>query len=182
MRLEPGHEAPDFEATLWDGGRVRLADRKGKKTWLAFFRYAGCPLCNLRVHRTLGRYATLAASGVELLAVFQSTPETIREYVAEQKPPFPLISDPDEGLYRLYGVETSLAGFLAPTNMLMLAVAMKAGFGPGRMDGSKTRIPADFLIGPDLRVDTAFYGKTIGDHIPFEAVDAFAAGPSHGRV
>lgn len=172
MRLEPGAAAPDFTATDWEGKSHRLADLPGRR-WLAFFRYAGCPLCNLRVHHLIQRHADHTARGLSVLAVFQSPPESIASYVGKQRPPFPLLSDPEERLYGLYGVETSLAGYLSPANLGRLAQATANGFLPGRPDGSATRIPADFLIDAGGTIRRAYYGKVIADHLPFPDVDAF---------
>ena len=52
---------------------------------------------------------------------------------------------------------------------------MAAGFFPRATDGSKTRIPGDFLIDENGIVADAFYGADIGDHIPFERVEHFLA-------
>jgi peroxiredoxin Q/BCP len=173
--LQPGHIAPDFQANTWDNQPIQLSALREHKVWLAFFRYASCPLCNLRVRDIILRHPQLTAQNIKVLAVFQSPPETIAEYVGQQAPPFPLISDPDEILYKQYQLQTSLAGFLHPKNMLVVKDAMKAGFKPGKMDGSKTRIPGDFLITRTGFLADVFYGKVIADHIPFERVEAFAA-------
>lgn len=173
MRITIGERALDFTARTWKGDTVRLSDSAGTKRWLAFFRYASCPLCNLRVRDIGRRYEQLTEAGLVVLAVFQSPAESVAEYVGTQEPAFPLICDPEEDLYRLYGLETSLAGFLSPMNLGRVAAATKAGFKPGRMEGSKTRIPGDFLIDEEGFVRDAFYGKVIADHIPFERVEAF---------
>lgn len=176
MTLAPGQSAPDFEATNWDGTPVRLADHRDRKVWLAFFRYASCPLCNLRVHDIIARHADLASRGVDVLAVFQSPPERIASYVGKQAPPFPILADPTEALYGKYGLRTSLLAYLHPKNFGVVFRAMRRGFLPGPPDGSATRVPGDFLIRPDGTLADAFYGKVIADHIPFERVEAFARG------
>ena len=38
------------------------------------------------------------------------------------------------------------------------------------MEGIKSMVPADFLIGPDLTVEVAYYGGDIGDHLPIENI------------
>lgn len=35
------------------------------------------------------------------------------------------------------------------------------------------QLPADFLIGPDLTIHQAYYGKHIGDHIGFADIEKF---------
>ena len=172
MRLQEGTPAPDFETRDVHGKPIRLSELPGKR-WLAFFRYASCPLCNLQVHRIVEKHAELAASGLSVIAVFQSTPESMAEHVGRQVPPFPLVPDPEEKLYALYGVETSLAAYVSPRNLGRLARAVGKGFLPGKPEGSATRVPADFLIDSDNTIRRAFYGKVIADHIPFEDVHAF---------
>jgi hypothetical protein len=50
---------------------------------------------------------------------------------------------------------------------------MRTGFRGGKVDGSKKLIPADFLIGPDLTIERAFYGTHIGDHLPIAEIESF---------
>jgi thioredoxin-dependent peroxiredoxin len=44
---------------------------------------------------------------------------------------------------------------------------------PGAMDGTKARIPTELLIDEAGVIRDRFDGKDIGDHIPFERVEAF---------
>jgi hypothetical protein len=39
------------------------------------------------------------------------------------------------------------------------------------MEGIKSMVPADFVIGPDLTVQVADYGNDIGDHLPVEKIN-----------
>lgn len=171
MRLKPGTGAPDFTADAWNGTTLKLSDYAGKKVWLAFFRYASCPLCNLRVHDIIRRHDEFTSKGVQVLAVFQSPKESISGYVGKQAPPFPLISDPEEKLYRIYGLESGLGAYLSPGNLPHLARAAKEGFMSTYSEGTRTRIPGDFLIGPDGVIQAVYYGEKISDHIPFETVE-----------
>lgn len=169
-----GDRAPGFARVDGrQGERVVYEPGDGQPTWLAFFRYASCPLCNLRIQDLSARYESLAERGLRVLTVFQSTPEQMQGYVAKQRPPFPLLSDPDESLYATYGVTASLAKYLHPLAGAGLARATARGFMMGRMDGTKTRVPADFLIDGAGVVRERFDGGHIGEHIPFERVEAF---------
>ncbi len=181
MRLQVGMRAPIFDAASWDGTTIRLADFEGRKLWLAFFRYASCPLCNLQVRDLIQRYPDLASRGLAIAAVFQSPAASIAEYVGRQRPPFPLLADPGEGLYRLYGLEASVAAFASPRNYSRAVRATLAGFAPGRMEGTRTRIPGDFLIDEGGVIRDLFYGEVIADHIPFERVEAFLGSPAQRR-
>jgi peroxiredoxin len=175
MNLEPGQIAPTFTATSYDGEAVDLEHYRGRKVWLAFYRYASCPLCNNRIHEVIQRHAEFERQGVALLAVFQSPPDRIAQYVGRQAPPFPLVSDPDLELYARYHVVPRTWGMFAPRAMGAAIRALRNGFRPGPTDGPKAMIPADFLIDPEGLLWDVYYGKAISDHIPFPRVSAFAA-------
>ncbi len=175
MRLKAGDKAPDFTAKVWNGPDLKLSDFQGQKVWLAFFRYASCPLCNLRVRDIIRRHDEFKSKGLKVIGIFQSPLESFDEYVGKQNPPFPLVSDPEEKLYKIYGLEASLGAFLSPRNLAFGLEAAKAGFMAVDPDGTKTRIPADFLIGPDGVIRDVFYGEIIADHIPIDRVDRFIA-------
>jgi peroxiredoxin len=170
-RLSPGQAAPPFQVRDWQGNPVGLSYPLERKLLLCFFRYASCPLCNLRVQELIRQQQRLKDHGIDILAIFQSPPERIRHYVGRQQPPFPLIPDPDRKLYHIYGVESSWGGFLrawtAGIGKVLRAVIGKR-FLPGTVEGELHRIPADFLIDIDGRLSLVYYGRDIGDHLPLE--------------
>jgi alkyl hydroperoxide reductase subunit AhpC len=142
-------------------------------TLLAFFRYAACPMCNLRVHELNLRYRELSDRGLSILAVFHSPPESIRRYVGKQDVPFPIISDPGLRLFRMYGVERSWAGFVSGLLRPEGYRAAAKGYLPGIPDVQLNTLPADFLINPDLTIHRAFYASTISEHLPIEVVEGW---------
>ncbi len=174
MKLTPGQRAPDFDVTDIHGQPVRLSDFSGKKLFLAFYRYAACPLCNLRVHELSLRAAEFENAGLSLVAVFESSDESIRKRVGKQDLPFPVVGDPNHSLYDAYGVETSMGGFMAGMVSPKMVKAFSKGFLPGKIEGEVARMPADFLIGPDLKISDVCYGGTMASHMPIETVEAFA--------
>lgn len=174
-RLIDGQKAPDFSVSDMGGKKHTLEDYRGKYLLLSFYRYASCPFCNLRVSQVMQRAEAFKTKSLEILAVFQSPEEKIRQYVGKQAPPFPIVPDPDRTLYRTYRLETSWMGMLKAMTFRM-GDTMKAfgkGFRPGSMEGEKNRLPADFLIGPDGNIIEAYYGNDIGDHMPFETIERF---------
>ncbi|MGQ3054685.1 MAG: peroxiredoxin family protein [Roseateles sp.] len=173
MPLQRGALAPDFQAVDLFGRPVQLAALRGRPVLLSFMRYASCPMCNLRMREMVLAHERLSREGLVVLAVFQSTAESMREFVARQDAPFALIPDPDMALYRLFQVERGWAGLLAPSNLPHAARAFAKGFGMGRIDGPIDRLPADFLIGPGGRIDLAFYARTAAEHVPLADVSAW---------
>lgn len=180
-RITEGERACAFRTMDIAGHVVDLADYSGRHVLLSFFRFASCPFCNLRVHRMIERYAAYRDAGMEIIAVFESLRETMLQYVAgRMDAPFPLIADPEDHLYRLFGLEKSWGKFamayLNPRTAAKRARdAAAAGFGkgfwPGKIDAAPHRMPADFLIGPDMVVRKAWYGTYPGDHLPFEMIE-----------
>lgn len=173
-RLKPGDPAPDFDTCDLHGKNVQLDGYRERWLLLSFYRYASCPLCNLRVHELARKQPGWCAQGMDMLAVFQSPADRMLEYVGKQQPPFPLIPDPEQRLYALYGVGHSWTGFFRAWGMRLPEIGRSVigrGFLPGSVEGGLHRIPADFLIAPGGTIIEAHYGKDIGDHLPVERIE-----------
>jgi thioredoxin-dependent peroxiredoxin len=171
MRLSAQDKAPHFCANDLNGTKIGPEQFIGKYLLLSFYRYASCPLCNIRVHEFKKHYPNFQNMDLDLVAIFQSPAKSMKQYVGRQDTPFPIIADPNMDLYKLYKVETSWSGFLR--GLLRISTFLKAfsnNFWMGKMEGSISRLPADFLIGPDGSIIFAYYGKDMGDHIPIKQV------------
>ena len=94
--LQVGQRAPDFEVQSLRGEALRLSALRSQPTWLAFFRFASCPLCNYRVHEMIERWSMFADRDFHMIGVFQSPASRLRDFVARQEPPFTLVADPDD--------------------------------------------------------------------------------------
>lgn len=175
MRLVVGSEAPDIQTVDYLGNPVSLAALRGQPVLLSFYRYASCPVCNLRVRRVIEAYPGWQQQGLAMLAVFQSPASSVLGYVGRQGAPFPIVPDPDMRLYSQYGVESRWAGLMTGRVVSAALSAFRQGFLPGRIDGPFHRMPADFLIGPDGRAVIAHYGADIDDHVPLATIDAWLA-------
>ena len=84
MPLILGDEAPPFKLIGSDGKEKTLAQMKGKKVWLSLYRASPCPLCNLQVSQVKKRYQELADAGVDVVTVFESTPEELASFAGKQ--------------------------------------------------------------------------------------------------
>ena len=175
MSIETGQLAPAFTAKTWQGGAFDLEGYRGKKLWLGFYRWASCPLCNLRIHEVIQRYAEFEAAGIQHVAVFQSSEDKIALGVGTQEPPFPIVPDPELQHYETYGVHASWAGMFYPRVVARALRSVGKGFFSLRMDGPKAMVPADFLIDPEGLVWRSYYGRAVSDHIPFDDIVEFGA-------
>jgi peroxiredoxin Q/BCP len=176
MHIQAGMPAPAFHAVDLFGTCVELAAHRGTPLLLAFFRNAACALCNLRVHHLIERYAGLHSAGLEIVAIFESPAESLRQYVGKQAAPFSIIADPEARLYTLYGVESSEAKVAATMAMAatqqVIDTAAAQGFQLTDQAGSNfLRMPADFFIGADGVVLDAHYAEYVWDHMPFARIE-----------
>lgn len=170
--LKQGTNALDFEVLDYKGSVIKLSSFYDKKLLLSFYRYASCPLCNLRIHKLISNYEKYQVKDLVVIAFFESPAESIKKYVESQEPPFSLIPDPDRKIYKKYEVEKSLFKYIKGLLNGKLLKAALLGFLPGKMENDKTMVPADFLIENGI-IKEAYYGKDISDHIPFERIEEF---------
>jgi peroxiredoxin len=183
MRLKVGQTAPPFTVLDIAGRPVSLAAYAGTKVMLSFYRAAVCPLCNVRLAHLIYRYPQYQAQGMAIVAFFESSPENARYYLDRLRCPFPLIADLQRQVYTLYGLETSMLGTARGTlRNGVYREARARGLGVADklrgfilMDGRKFRMPAEFLLGPDMRIRRAYYAHDAGDFLSFAELDRFAA-------
>jgi peroxiredoxin len=174
MRLQPGDEAPLFSAETIDGRNISLQEFVGKPLLLMFYRYASCPMCNLRIRDFAQHYPGLHEHGLEVVAFFHSPARSIRANAGKRHIPFHLVADPKFKVYQSYGIETSWLRFVLsmflPSFYVDWIRAMRHGIWGG-VDWQMGKMPADFLIGPDGYIVKVHYGREIGDHLPVQEVE-----------
>jgi peroxiredoxin len=147
----------------------------GRRTLLSFFRDAACPFCNFRIYELTHHHASLAALGLDIVAVFGSTQNEVLRFVARHPRPFRVAADPLGASHERYGIERSLWRKIraivtrVPTLIRGLRIVGLAGLDTNNL------MPADFLIDEDGRIVEAWYGRDAGDRIPLERVELFMA-------
>ena len=176
MKIKPPQTAPIFTIADVNGNTINLADYKGKKVMLTFYRNVGCPVCNLRFHELQGQSDYFKSKGLVLLAVYESSTESMKQYLEGESPYAKMIPNPDQRLYQLYDIDRSMGKVMK--GMFHGAMGkMKQGkklFNKKiKQDGNSNRIGADFLIDESGKVVTAYYGKFIGDHLSIEKIKSF---------
>ena len=141
--------------------------------WVGFFRFASCPLCNLRIHTMIGDWDRWQHR-CTYVAVFQSPAERFTEFMRKQQPPFSVIADPELELFRAFNIESSIGAALKVPVIAETVRAKMAGCPVGALsakDGAAFRVPADFIINNGT-ITTAFYGSNVAESIPFDEADA----------
>lgn len=176
-RFVPGDRAPTFTAHTYAGQPFDLAERlRTRRVWLAFFRYASCPLCNLRLHELAEVWPRFQDADVDMVAVFHSPHESIDRWLTERRPPIDIVIDPELELYDLYATERSLARMVSPAVAGRFVKAHAKGYFQRKVDGTLAAVPADFLIDRDGVIRDCQYGKNIVDHIPLPRVEKWIDG------
>ncbi len=175
-KLERGNLAPRIAADTVVGKTVDTDMLQNKKIWVAFYRYASCPMCDIHFDEVINRAKELEAVGVRFIAVFESEVVNFPPHIVEVgRRGFDVIGDKNKFLYDKYHIEVNWPKVFAFGSVAQSVKAHVNGYRPGVVDGNLATIPAHFLIHSGV-IYEAHYGKHAGHHIPFENVLEFGKG------
>ncbi len=147
---------------------------KGEKVLLSFYRYVHCPFCNLRLRQLMERSNEYQAKGLKIVVVFESSKESILSHSENKQLPFITLADPERELYKLYGLKESWLGLAFSLLRLKdIVEIMRRGLLRFQPENAIAQLPADFLINENFLLSHSYYARDIGDHIPFEIIEAF---------
>lgn len=174
-KLEKGQFAPSIQTQTIFDKVVNIEAMADHKIWVAFYRYATCPLCELHFDDVLGRAEQLHKWGIRFVAIFESKVDHFPKRITQlRENEFFIVSDPNKFIYESYGIEVSWPKVFHPENIKQAAKAYKKGFKNPKLDGNLATIPAHFLIAPGGQIFEAHYGRSAGHHIDWKHVEAFA--------
>jgi thioredoxin-dependent peroxiredoxin len=181
MRLVTNSIAPMFEKSDIFGKKINSQQYIGRKVYLAFFRHAGCPFCNLRIHSLVGIRRQTQNQGLQMIFVTESMKRVITENEFFQRiSPIPLLTDPDKELFRLYGLKKSIFRTTL-SHMMSLAPllyqAKRAGVPVHLIAGKEsfTTMPAEFLIDEEGIIRELHYSRSLTDRFSLERIIQFAS-------
>jgi thioredoxin-dependent peroxiredoxin len=151
--LQPGDAAPDLALQDQSGNTVRLSDFAGRRVLVYFYPKADTPgctaqSCSLRDHRQ-----DLAGLDVEVLGISPDRPDEQAAFDRKYSLGFPLLSDPDHAVAEAWGTWGE-----------------KTAYGKTTMG----IVRSSFLVGPDGRIERAWYRVKPEDTVP-RALGALAA-------
>ena len=114
LKLKAGDAAPDFSAATSGGGKVSLADFKGKNVVLYFYPRDDTPGCTKEACAFRDHFAEFKKRGAVVLGVSTDPVKSHDQFAAKFKLPFTLLADEDKkivaGLRRLGREKLSWAG------------------------------------------------------------------------
>ncbi len=180
QRLKTSIQAPVFVLKDIYGRMIDLAAYQDKKVFIGFFRHAGCPFCNIRVHKLLKVNEELNSKGLQMIFFFESSEKVLLKSIFHQEvSPIPLISDPEKKWYDAYGLEKStykstmshISSFVQTAfqarsiGVPLHAMAEKESF---------STMPAEFLIDKGLIIKEVYYSDRLNDRLDVRKIRDFA--------
>lgn len=177
-QLTTGDLAPTLSLPTIDGSTFNMAEMKGKRVILTFFRFSSCPLCNMRIRRIIQRWDEFSEDTV-MVAVFDAKIGELQKRMRKHNAPFVVVADETYEHFQNNGVKKSFFKFLwgAMRSPLTLLQATLRGYVPLTLSISKlSTIPVDILIDEEGTVVEAHYCKDTADHLPLEKMIAFSNG------
>ena len=180
MTLTKNITAPLFKVKDVFGRTIDLNDYRDSKVLIGFFRHAGCPFCNLRVHELSKAHLELKGKGLEMIFFFESKEKVIlRSSFHTGVSPIPIVSDPEKVWYGTYGLETSAfkSTMSHITSFVQTVIKAKSVGAPVHMmvDGeSINTIPAEFLLDKGLVIRKLHYSQRLDDRLELSAIRNFA--------
>ncbi len=163
-RLSIGSKIHDLSVSTIQGGTIAIPNKSSSLIHIQFRRHAGCPICNLHMRSVMKRYDEIRAAGVEEVVFFHSKEEDMKDHLGSL--PFACVADPGKDYYKVFGVETSLVGYLNPKN-LIAAIKGTKELDPRiytrRPENGNLGMPADFLINSDGAIVDLKYGTYADD-------------------
>jgi peroxiredoxin Q/BCP len=142
-RLEAGDEAPAFTLSDQDGRPVSLADFAGRRVVLYFYPRDDTPGCTKEACQFNENLAAFQAADVPVIGVSPDPAQSHVRFRTRYGLEFPLLSDLDHAVMEQYGA-----------------------WGEKTMYGKKTVgvVRSTFVIGPDGRVERAWYAVRADGH------------------
>lgn len=110
--IDVGAPAPDFDLPTNGGGRLSMADLKGKSVVLYFYPKDLTSGCTKEAEAFRDLHADFQAAGAVVVGASKDPVKKHDQFVDKHALPFPLVSDEDGSLCEAYGVwvEKSMYG------------------------------------------------------------------------
>jgi len=166
----------DISTTDAKGLKFELKNVNQPYVLVSFLRYAGCPFCNLSIHRLVMEQDLLKQSRCDIVAFVQSTAENIEKNIYTRhivKPDFPIIPDQKMKFYKQFGIKPS---YKTTKKMIediphWVHAVRHHGFKQGTVDGSLFIAPALFLVHiPTMKIIHADYASNLFEHETFSPI------------
>ncbi len=106
MAVSVGDVAPDFLLETTRNETLRLSSLRGRKVVLFFYPADSSPGCTIQVCGLRDVYEELAGHGAEVVGINGQSVESHQRFAENNALPFPIVSDADDDVRRIYGAFT----------------------------------------------------------------------------
>ncbi len=103
-----GQTAPDFELSDETGRTHRLSDYRGQKVVLYFYPMDNTPFCTREACNLRDNFEILEKANIKIFGISYDSQASHRKFKQAHSLPFPLLSDADKQVARLYGASGGL--------------------------------------------------------------------------
>src|SRR6266568_3703707 len=140
------HQARDFKVTALDGGRLSLADLKGKVVFLNLWA-TWCGPCKEEMPAMERLWRRYKANGLIFVALSMDAQgaRVVKPFVDQARFSYPIGLDPKMEVAQLYGARAVPATFIIDRSGNLFAFAL----GPREWDSKAAAPFFDALLGPD---------------------------------
>jgi peroxiredoxin Q/BCP len=104
LKLKEGDFAPAFSAATSGGGKISLADFKGKNVILYFYPKDDTPGCTKEACAFRDLFSEFKKRGAVILGISTDPVKSHDKFVEKFKLPFTLLADEDKKIVEAYGV------------------------------------------------------------------------------
>jgi len=108
MSVAVNQSAPDFVLPGADGTPLQLSSLRGRKVVLFFYPRNNTRGCTAEACAFRDAYEELTTAGAEVVGISSDSVESHRGFAASRGLPFPIVSDRDGSVRRLYGASSAL--------------------------------------------------------------------------
>lgn len=111
-----GYQAPDFTLRDQAGNFHTLSKMSGKKVVIYFYPKDDTPGCTKQACSLRDGFADLKAADITIWGISYDSPESHQEFKKKYALPFPLLSDADKSVSKLYDAD----GWFMPSRVTIL--------------------------------------------------------------
>lgn len=165
--VSAGEMFPDLSFTTYSGEELTIGEavKRKKHTVIWVMRFIGCRFCQYDMDMLAQEYARFTGKDVQVLAVLQSSRDSVRGLKGDYQVPFDIVCDTEHVFYKELDVRATRtkeermpsdpAG-LARLEAKKAAVAAR-NYERKTGEGEAQQLPALFIMAPDRRIEYAHY-------------------------
>lgn len=105
VQIKIGYKAPDFALPDADSKIRRLSEFSGKNVVIAFFITAFTSTCTMETGKFRDPMSKLIDLDAQVIGISLDEPESNKQFMADNRLPFPVLSDINHEVTKVYGLE-----------------------------------------------------------------------------